>query len=370
MSSGEKQELSGRVVFVPAHLVVYQYFEAVEGISDEEAEEAALLAFEEESPFPPEQIATGRIVSSDGAVAVWGCEENSLPEAGSDQFLLPEFFPLLSFSRDAGACEICETANGSFVLIFDQAGSLPTEIIGFSNRTADSSFWDDVEGAFRFLGRRWPGKDGFKRLGIREVSADSRGKFRSVTEIGDEDQFEWSLQGQSLWKADLRASELIQEFISQKKAGERLWLGAKVAAAILLLVFLSQGVLFALNFWVAGKERKESAQGPDVRAVEERANLVSRLGDLGESRVSVFERLGQLNLLRPNGVQFLSVEFEEPDQFTVEGRVTQVGVLNEYMDRLTADPRFLLVELPRPRSRDGRVEFELEVRVPNREIGL
>ena len=156
----------------------------------------------------------------------------------------------------------------------------------------------------------------------------------------------------------------IERFRAEKKSGERIWWSAKAVAGFLVALLLAQGVLWGFASWVEGREARQRALEPEVRAVEERADLAARLGDLGESRISVFERLGEMNLLRPNGIQFLSVEFREPDQFEIEGRTSEVRVLNEYIEKLRGDSRFLIREAPRPRSRDGRIEFVLAVRVP------
>ncbi len=350
---------------MPASHFVFQSFEPVEGISPSEAEEAAMLSFEEELPFAPEQVAIGLFSEEGGRVAVWGCEQGVLPEAGSDEFLFPEFFPLLGWVRTRGAVECFEGEEGSCLLFFDEGGTIPTELIGLRNTAGDPEFAGEIESTFRFLGRSPPDLESMTRLSLKRVAADSRGRFEAVVSSTDGEERTWTLSGEPLWGADLRPSEEIKRFRSEKQSAERIWIGAQVAAGLLILAALGQFMLWGVGAWVNAKEDRQNTQAPLVRAVEERADLAARLKDLGESRISVFERLGDLNLARPDGIQFLDVQFDEPDLFRVEGRVANVRILNEYVDRLRTNTRFEVTDSPPPRTRDGRVEFELSIRAPN-----
>jgi hypothetical protein len=310
-------------------------------------------------------VAVGVYAGADGRVAVWGCENSILPDAAGDEFLFPEFFPLFGWNREKGVIEIFDGQEGGCLLFFDQGGSLPTDIVGLNSLSEDPGFQAEVESSFLFLGRTFRGMDSLHKLTLEEAASDSRGRFRAVVAGPEGENHSWSTSDESLWKADLRPSDEILNFRKEKKAGERIWLGARIAVGFVLLLCLGQVALWGLDYWVGQKEDTRQLQAPLVQGVEERANLASRLNDLGESRVSVFERLGDLNLVRPDGIQFLDVKFEEPDIFQVEGRVTNVRILNEFVDRLKTDSRFLVTEAPAPRSRDGRVEFDLSVRVPN-----
>lgn len=361
---GKKGE-GGRVVLAASRHFVFQSFEPVEGILPNEAEEAAVLAFEEELPFPGEQVAIGVYSDVAGRVAVWGCDRSVLPECGGDEFLLPEFFPLLGWSRKNGTIEYLETVEGGCLLFFETGGVIPSEVIGLQSAPDSPEFRSEVESSFEFLGRKFLGIDSLTKVSIQKVSADSRDRFVAVVLYPDGEERSWSVADDSLWKADLRPTEEIQKFRTDKKSAERIWVGARIAAAFILFLIVGQGLLWGLDYWVDGKESTQRQLAPRVRSVEERADLAARLNDLGESRVSVFERLGDLNLVRPDGIQFLDVTFDEPDTFRVEGRVTNVRVLNEFVERLKSDERFSLTDAPPPRTRDGRVEFELSVRVPN-----
>lgn len=362
---GNGNGASGVVLAAPGHFV-FQFSDPVEGISPAEAEASARLAFEEESPFPPEAIAVGTAVGADGGVAVFGCETAALPEAGSGGFLLPAFLPFFGWEREAGAVELAETEEGVAVLFFDRGGRLPSDLVGFGKREEDGEPpWEEIEGTFAFLGRSWPGEDALPRLRLEAVAADSRGRFSAAVTDGDGRRHAWEAPADTLWKADLRPEDEIRRLRAERTAGERIWKAAGIAAGLLVFLVVAQAVLWGVGAWVDRLEEREAARAPRVSLVQERADLATRLADLGESRISVFQRLGELNLVRPNGIQFLTVEFAEPDLFEIEGRVNEVRVLNEYIEKLEADPRFLVSEAPRPRSRDGRIEFELGVRVPS-----
>lgn len=363
----EKGKIEGQrgIVLVPARHFVFQSFEPVEGIQQSEAIESAVLSFEESVPYPLDQTASGHFADPSGRVVIWGCETAVLPTAGSDEFLLPEFFPLLGWEREPGTIEYLESDEGGCLLFFDAGGLLPTDVVGLHANTDDSAANSGIESTFSFLARSFPGWEALTRVSLVEASSDSRGRFQSRVSYADGQIRSWDLSGESLWAADLRPATEIQRFRNEKKSAERIWVGAKVAAVLIVLLCLAQGLLWGFQHWVTRKEATEQSQAPMVRAVEERADLASRLNDLGESRVSVFERLGELNLARPDGIQFLDVNFDEPDIFRIEGRVTNVRVLNEYVDLLKSDGRFSVTAAPPPRSRDGRVEFELSVQVPN-----
>lgn len=361
--NGKKTETSG-VVLAPAGHFVFRSYDPVEGISAEEAREAALLAFEEEAPYPVEQLACGHYEDSSGRVAVWGCDRAVLPEAGKGGFLFPEFFALFGWGREEGTVEILESAEGGALLFFDKGGPLPTEIIGLRSDPGEPAFANEVGAAFRFLNRSLPDLDSIPRLSVSEVSSDSRGRFEAVVTLTDGAAKSWTLADESVWGADLRPTDEIKKFRTEKVAAERIWLGTRIAAGFLVFVGLLQIVSWTFGFWVGQKEETRQQQAPLVAGVEERANLASRLKDLGESRLSVFERLGDLNLARPDGIQFLDVRFDEPDVFRIEGRVNNVRVLNEFVSRLRSDARFVVKDAPPPRTRDGRVEFELAVQIP------
>tara|TARA_R100000027_G_scaffold61790_1_gene53413 strand:- start:13646 stop:14791 length:1146 start_codon:yes stop_codon:yes gene_type:complete len=356
------------VLLVSARHIVFQSFDPVDGISPEEAEESALLSFEEELPFAVEQVATGVYSDDSGRVVIWGCSAAMLPEAGRDEFLFPEFFPLLGWDREPGSVELLEGNEGDCLVFFDEGGSLPNDIVGLPATESESELLAEIEAAFLFLERPFSGVDSFQKAKVEEVTADSSGKFSArVNVYGIEKR--WTRVGESLWRADLRPTAQILQFRKEKKSAERIWKGAQFAAIFLLILILAQGGLWGLQHWVGKKEETRERQAPLVQAVEERANLAARLNDLGESRVSVFERLGDLNLVRPDGIQFLDVEFEEPDMFRIEGRVTNVRVLNDFISRLKEDFRFTVTDAPSPRTRNGRVEFELSVQVPNQKGG-
>jgi hypothetical protein len=365
MSEKEKNEKNEGIVLAASHLFVFQSYEPVSGISKSESEEAAILAFEEESPFPAEQIARGLFFGKDGRVALWGCEQTALPTADGDDYLFPEFYPFFGWERQIGSVEFGITPSGGCLLFFDAGGSVPTEMLGMNCTPEDERFREELRASLLFLGRSVEVMETLHQITLRSVSADSHGKMTAVVERDGEADITWQVEGEGLWQADLRPTSEIQKFRADKRSGERIWLVAKMAAIFLVLLLFGQSSLWGLNFWIEGKEAKETSQSSQVRAIEERADLASRLRDLGESRISVFERLGELNLLRPTGIQFLTVEFEEPDLYKVDGRVTEVRILNQYTEQLRADPRFVIVEALPPRSRDGRVEFEISVRVPS-----
>jgi len=402
-SVNEKEKIAqfSGVVLAPSRHFVFRSFEPVEGITGEESLEAALLAFEEEAPYPVDQLARGVFADASGRVVVWGCDRAVLPPSGGDAFVLPEFFPLIGWERERGAVEILESEQGGALLFFDEGGTLPTDVIGLRAKAAVESSApeeedavppetesgvggenegsggspeaaldeQEIQAAFRFLGRNVPGLESIPRLRLIRVSVDSRGRFEALVAVDGSADRTWALSDEPLWAADLRPTEESKRYRAQKTAGERIWLGARIAAGFLIVVALAQVLSWIFGYWVDRKESLLSTQAPLVASVEERANLASRLKDLGESRLSVFERLGDLNLARPEGIQFLDVRFDEPDLFRIEGRVANVRVLNEFVGRLRSDPRFVVTEAPPPRTRDGRVEFGLSVRVPGQEGG-
>ncbi len=359
----ESEKNTDGVVLTSPGLFVYRCFDPVEGIPAEEAEESARLDFEEQSPYAPEQLAVGVVTDGDGRVGVFGCERSALPAASRDQFLLPGFFPFFGWEREPGTVEKIEAGGGGALLFFDRGGKVPSDLVGLAG-SGESDDSAEIAEVLEALGRPDVEDSAIRRLSLDGAGADSRGRFRAVAVDDEGARREWSTGERVLWKADLRPTGEIERFRADKKSGERIWWAARAVAGILIALVLAQGILWGFASWVEGREALREVREPQVAAVEERADLAARLGDLGESRISVFERLGELNLLRPNGIQFLSVEFREPDWFEVEGRTSEVRVLNEYIEKLGNDSRFIISEAPRPRSRDGRIEFVLAVRVP------
>ncbi len=360
----EKEDLKewNGVVLAPPSPFVFQCQEPVDGMLASEAEEAARLAFEEESPFPSEQVGTGLLSDASGKIGIYGCERSKLPETEDSQFLVPAFFPFLGWDRGAGSVEVVVAGNGCSVLAFEQGGSIPSEVVGFEMAEEEIP-WDEIGETVRYLGIAWPGREGVPVLRLKEAVADSRGRFTARVETEDGAERTWAAGPDVLWKADLRPREELQRLRAERATGERIWKGSLITVAFLGLLLLAQGVLWGLDLWVESREDRVVAQSEAVTRVEERAILAQRLAGLGQSRLSVFEKLGELNLLRPEGVQFVKVEFSEPDRFLVEGRAPRIRIYNSYVERLQGDPRFTIGEMNTPRSRDGRIDFELDVRV-------
>lgn len=352
-----------RAVLVSSSRLVYQCQPPVEGMLDAESEEAARIAFQEESPFSAESIGLGLVRDRNGLIGIYGCERATLPETDENHFLLPDFFPFLGWERDPGAVELADGGSGYALMFFEDGGMVPSDLVGFDPDDNGHPPEAEIRDTFAYLGIPWPGLEGIPLYRLTEATVDSRGRFSAQVESPDGSARSWDSDPLWLWKADLRDEGELQRLRADQKMGERVWRTGLLAACALGLLAVFQVLLWGFSFWADAREDAIASRAKEVTLVQERGALAQRLGDLGKSRLSVFQKLGELNLLRPEGVQFVEVEFREPDQFRVEGRVPAVRVFNAYMDRLEGDPRFSIGEGQTPRSRDGRVEFELNVRV-------
>ena len=355
----------GGVVYVPSHHLIYLAGAPREGLSPEEAGEALRLEFEENAPLPVDQLATGLLEDrAGGRLAVVGCGIGALPETREDAFVLPGFLPFLDGTREAGQCVCGWEEEGSSLLFYGETGWLPTEVVGLRSRPGDPGFPEEWEQACSMVGWAGPTEAQPELLECREAGVDSRDRVRFTLGAGEgADGNGWELGADAVWNADLRPAAVVESVRQQRRTDERVWYWMRGAAALLVLALLVQGWLGFLAFSLRQKREEAAAQADRVAAIEERAGLVQRLRDLGGQQPSLFRSLGELNLLRPEQIQFLEVEFSQPGEFLIEGRTSAIRPLNDFAERIGAANEWELVERPRSRSREGRIEFELRVRL-------
>lgn len=363
----------GRVVYVPSLRLIYLARAPREDLDSGEAGEALQLEFEENAPLPVDQLATGLLEDrAGGRLAVVGCAREALPDEGEDTFVLPGFLPFLHEPREAGQCVCACEEVGSSLLFYGETGWLPTEVIGVRSRPGDPEFAEEWAQACSVVGWRGAAAVPPEPLVCLTGGVDSRDRGRFTVGGGEgerKSEVSWELPAEVLWKADLRPSAELAQLREKRRTDERLWHWVRGAAVLLVVALLAQGFLWTLDLSLRQKREQVSAQADRVSSVEERAGLVQRLRDLGGNRPSLFRSLGELNLLRPEEIQFLEVEFSQPGQFLIEGRTSAIRPLNEFAERLGAADQWELVERPRSRSREGRIEFELRVRLASPEGG-
>jgi len=355
------------VVLVPGHHCFGVSAALPPGTLENEHAAVAMLAIEQASPFPIDQLATGHVVSpkGDGLVATAVYRRKLAPaeiEAWKDAHaVLPDYAAFLcGRGSAAGTVVVLETAVCVTALDFGPNAGVPQRIVSRAVATGAGS--DPVAHAReQVLGRIAVGGRPVHRYRLGDVPAQQRGsrlRFNWVP-LGGAPAVECEMSDRMVWAQDLRDSE---ESRARRKSAalERTVVQVGVALVwILALLLVSEGLLVLGGIWINGQEGVLAGTAPGVQQIESDFEVSNRLDAYGAAKPMPLELLAYINDLRPRSIYFTRTSFDSPAQMTIDAATGNLADVNEYEAALKRAPGLALVETRNTKAREGGATFQL-----------
>ena len=189
--------------------------------------------------------------------------------------------------------------------------------------------------------------------GIVAIEADGRPAGASSTERS-------SLDRTVVSALDVREKAFLAE---KRKAATRdawLWRSVVGIAALILLLAIGEGLLYAAGSMLASREELVEERTERVARIQEQLDLAQRMEELGENRLLPFEMLAILNEHRPSSMHFLAARTEGWNGLIANVVTSNTRDVNEYENALLNSGNFESVDIRNQQVRDGQTTFLLE----------
>ena len=346
--------------FLPGGIFYTERIEFPAAISANEAESVIETLLEAHAPFPLEQLNFGAVIDrSQGEAFVYAVLRDQLELADAEMDLneahFPCFLPFLQFRGDQPCILTTVTGNELALLVFDKAGSLPSEVHCISmesgNEDTSSSYiekiradllrdlpwiqlplhpehftWDHVE-------QNWKNEKTFVAVGSEQT------------------ELRMTLSAIDVSLADVRDRELKEQSLNSAKWNQKLWLTTLISVAGLAVV----GLLAMVNWiWLIGIESKTelvAERQAKVEAIEAKERNLQVFESGSAAQLQPLAMLDIINRVRPDGVYFGEVKAFEGNKLQVDGMAEKDGarLINQFRDELNklAELESVSVEITR-----------------------
>ncbi len=363
------------VVFLPGHLFFVKALELPEGMQRSELNSFIEISLEEQAPFPLHQLFYGAYHLDDSnRVLVYAAYYKRFTPGEKDlwddaDLVVPDFVSVFGLAPTQASICVLRQEGSVTIVYFDGENPVPAKIAsrGFDPETApedERRMIDELIAGFE-LGSRRPTVRFFRREGevtrhggsvhfpVVAIEADGRSASASSTEK--------SLLDRTVVSAlDVREKAFLAE---KRKAATRdawLWRSVVGIAALILLLGIGEGLLYAAGSMLASREELVEARTERVARIQEQLDLAQRMEELGENRLLPFEMLAILNEHRPSSMHFLSARTDGWNGLIANVVTSNTRDVNEYENALLNSGNFETVDIRNQQVRDGQTTFLLE----------
>ncbi|WOO40035.1 PilN domain-containing protein [Rubellicoccus peritrichatus] len=369
------------VCFVDGYCFFSRIVAIPEGLERDEWDSFTELSLEELSPFPIEQLAWGSVVDDESqAIFVYAACRPRIPAESQELWpeahnVFPVFLPLLLKKRERPCAMGIVTESGVTLLRFSGKGRFPEQVVGaplVKEEDEDKPDPSAVLAVADKLKARLRLPDDADDEGIFEIvrSSASKGKIDFELRLfGDQSEAAESLsfaEDDVIWRADIREPDFIDSERKRRISESRLgWVmaGVGIAAALMLLVnFLT----FFGDWLVNRRQALVEGQSEAAFAVQQNSDFLYELEQFSGAPFRPFSILEIANRVllerQPRKIEFDSASVSNTDEVAIQGVSDNVDEVNQYSNLLRQSGYFNQVDLVDVRTRQGKVNFTINLR--------
>lgn len=197
-------------------------------------------------------------------------------------------------------------------------------------------------------------------LGIRlRPERDQSGNADEETS-GEAPECPFGIPGSERWRADVRSAAFADQQRRERRAARRVWIAAVAATGFAALLILGQFAMMGMERWNRQRAARIVEREDAVLHIESRLDLLQKLQQFAQNEMRPFVMLELINTVRPDSVYFTRAIVPAYDEISVEGQGETVDAVNQFADRIGANPLVTAVSVE-PELRRNVAYFDLRV---------
>ena len=362
-----------RTAMLPSEAFFCRTADIPEGTAPADVAGFVQLELESSSPFPPENLAWGYIVSEKRALIFAATNERAFAgiEEGTEKldYALPSFLPFcLEPPASEDSVRLCRSGESASALFLKAGSSLPFKIISCKIEDAESGNGNTVPDPRNAILAKLRLPSGTKVGGeIRTLeTTDSTGEEQVAFKIridgdGKSKTIETRIAGDALWNADTRGRTFATATRNARRKDFFVWMafvsaGWTAAALILATLFIA---LFSMTTSVYGRIAK--SHRTEVEKLQNKADFATNLESVTEREMKPFSMVAVASRKRPQELCYNKASSDEWNVLRLEGEAARSDLVQNYIEDLGKDPDVREVRTLRTSTSGGRSTFDIEV---------
>ena len=365
-----------QVVLLPGDLFFCQSVEIPAGTQEADVAGFARLQLEAGAPFPVESLAWGYVRHVRTRALVYAATHERLEKAGLEDLgpawqALPGFIALCDTASAGPRLRFASTGRAISALFFNAGESVPYKVLsrplppGEDAETAPKLL-AARDTLHKSLGASAPqAEPGLWRVDGAEADGRDKVRFRVVRIEPSGAVLDRALEpvlgGQALWDADVRGRSFAAQTQRQRRQSLYIWAAFAAACTAVLLLVLSQFVLWGTRAYTRHMRSVEDARRPQVMLLESKLNFANNLESVTEREMKPFAMLASAASIKPPEIHFDRIQTSGWNVMRLEGKAGRAEQINQYIDRLRETSFVQDVRNVRSESRAGQTTFDFEV---------
>ena len=357
---------------LPAHIFVTDLIAAPEGLEMEDYDALVELEIEQASPFPVEQLIWGWLLINKGkTILSFATTIEKARASGASNLSDPDTailapFTLCDYSAETSKNVLFYGAHQDVIAVaYDSEGEL-VEVETLLLEANDSRY-DAERQAKHALDFSENSEFTHLHLGEPERNDDTGltwPAFTSPDPSEDEDPDHiTTIASADAWYVDLRDRDFKNERQGQLKQSNRIWTALSVMLFCAILMLCFEVLQWSVRGYLDFQDLTLTQQAPVKDRLEQQQDFLHKMSDIEQSQMRPFAVLAVLNENRPENIHFFSAEAINSTEYEIKAQGLAVTEVNNYVATYAGNPAFADISHKVTSSRNGRVLFDLSLKV-------
>lgn len=365
-------DLGQALLFIPGEYCFVERIEVPKEVSEKDLRPFIELALEGSSPFSLEQLYWGYWYNKDCSCALvyaapadrFSLDTRNAFFEKNVMYVMPSFIGLYGKVFDEARIAFVKGGETLSAVYFDAGNPIPKRV--------ESIKWEgDIIQGLRKLRGMLDNTNGYivdgEAYEIIKVGVNSEQEveielFRRNEEVEEINKVVFDPTESFLWEGDLRPKTVVEESRKKYRLGRWLFKGMVGAIIGFGLLIVIEGLGLLGKAYLASKQTQAKKQEVIVKNIEAESSLAEKIEQLSSKHYMPVKLLEMMNENRPSKIYFTKVTLGDTNDVAVDGIAGSVDELNGYADTLGATEGIDAVDVGEIVSKQGKVQFKMNVK--------